>query len=61
MEMRELQYLLEILKRNWSVYSTGNVGENAHADRSSSAGPDREAARCVVEAMEDADEEGSAR
>ncbi len=43
------------------MYSLGNVRENALADRFSSVGLDREAARCVVEAREDADEEGKAR
>ncbi len=41
--------------------SLGKVWENALAGRSSSAGSDRGAARGVVGAMEDADEERVAR
>ncbi len=38
--------------------SLGNVWKNALTDRSSSAGPEQEAAHWVVETKEDADQEG---
>ncbi len=38
--------------------SLGNVWKNALTDRSASAGPEQEAEHWVVEAKEDADQEG---